>query len=54
MWKTCKNVILNNVEYLCKGISAKALSGSISEVALSVTKDANSVAICAYVAELMI
>ena len=28
---------MNNVDYLCKGMNAKALSGNISEVALSVT-----------------
>ena len=52
-----QNVILNNVDYLCKGINAKVLSGSISEVALSVTKKkkkVNPVAICASAAELMI
>ena len=50
-----QNVILNNVDYLCKGINDKVLSSNISEVALSVTiKDANAVAICACVAGLMI
>ena len=49
-----QNVILNNVDYLCKGIKAEVLRGNISEV-LSVTiKDANTVAICACVAKLMI
>ena len=32
-----QNVILNNVDYLCKGIKAKILGGNISEVVLSVT-----------------
>ena len=46
--------ILNNVDYLCKGINAKVLSGTISEVVLSVTiKHANAVVICSCVAELM-
>ena len=55
MWKTGKNVILNNVDYLCKGIKDEVLRGNILEVVLSVTiKDANTVAICACVAELMI
>ena len=50
-----QNVILNNVDYLCKGIKAEVLSGNISEVVLSVTiKDANTVAICTCVAGLMI
>ena len=50
-----QNVILNNVDYLCKGIKAEVLRGNISEVVLSVTiKNANTVAICACVAELMI
>ena len=50
-----QNVILNNVDYLFKGIKVKVLRGNISEVALSVTtKDANTVAICACVAGLMI
>ena len=50
-----QNVILNNVDYLYKGIKADVLSGNISEVVLGVTKrDANTVAICACVAELMI
>ena len=31
------NVILNNVDYLCKGIKAEVLRGNISEVVLSVT-----------------
>ena len=39
-----QNFILNNVDYLCKGIKAEALRGIISEVVLSVTiKDANTV-----------
>ena len=46
-----QNVILNNVDYLCKGIKAEVLSGNISEVLLSVT---TKVAICACVAGLMI
>ena len=50
-----QNVILNNVDYLCKGIKDEVLRGGILEVVLSVTiKDANAVAICACVAELMI
>ena len=50
-----QNVILNNVDYLWKGINAKVLSGNISEVVLSVTiKDENTVAICTCIAELMI
>ena len=50
-----QNLILNNVDYLCKGKKAKVLRGNISEVVLSVTiKDANTVAICAFVAVLMI
>ena len=50
-----QSVILNNVDYLCKGIKAEVLRGNISEVVLSLTiKDANSVAICACVAELVI
>ena len=45
---------MNNVDYLCKGINAKVLSGTISEVVLSVTiRYANAVAIYACVAELM-
>ena len=55
--KNGQNVILNNVDYLCMGIKAKVLRGNIyiSEVVLSVTiKDANTVAICACVAVLMI
>ena len=48
-------VVLNSVDYLCKGIKAEVLRGNISEVVLIVTiKDANTVAICACVAELMI
>ena len=50
-----KNVILNNVDYLCKRIIVDVLSDNISEVIPSVTiKDASAVAICACVAELMI
>ena len=51
-----QNVILKkNVYYLCKGIKAEVLRGNISEVALSLTiTDANTVAICACVAEVMI
>ena len=53
--ETRQNVILNNVDYLCKGIKDQVLRGNILEVVLSVTiKDANTVAICACVAELMI
>ena len=41
MWKTGKNVILNNVDYLWKTIDKAILSDNISEVAPSVTiKDA--------------
>ena len=55
MWENRQNVILNNVDYLCKGIKDEVLRGNILEVVLSVTiKDANAVAICACVAELMI
>ena len=32
-----QNVILNNVDYLCKGIKDEVLKGNISEVELSVT-----------------
>ena len=40
-----QNVILNNVNYLCKGIKAEVLRGNISEVVSSVTiKDTNTVA----------
>ena len=50
-----QNVILNNVDYLCKGIKAEVLRGNISEAVLSVTiKDAHTGAICACVAGLMI
>ena len=50
-----QNVILNNVDYLCKGIKAEGLGGNISEVVLSITiEDANTVAICVCIAELMI
>ena len=50
-----QNVILNNVDYLCKGIKAEGLSGNIPEVVLSVTiKDTNTVAICACEAELLV
>ena len=53
--KNRQNVILDNVDYLCKGIKDEVLRGSILEVVLSVTiKDANTVAIRACVAELMI
>ena len=53
--ETSQNVILNNVDYLCKGIKDEVLRGNILEVVLSVTiKDANTVATCACVAELMI
>ena len=54
MWKRSKNVILNNVDYLWKRINADVLSDNISELIPSVTiKDANAVAICACVADLM-
>ena len=50
-----QNVILNNGDYLCKGIKDRVLRGNILEVVLSVTiKDANTDAICTCVAELMI
>ena len=50
-----QNVILNTVDYLYKGIKDEVLRDNILEVVLSVTmKDANTVAICACVAELMI
>ena len=50
-----QNVILNNVDYLFKGIKAEVLRANISEVVLSVTrKDAETVTICACVAGLMI
>ena len=53
--KNGQNVILNNVDHLCKAINAKVLSGNISEVVLGVTiKDANVVAICACVTKLVI
>ena len=53
--KNRQNVILNNVDYLCKGINDKVLSGDISEVVLSVTMQyANAGAICACVAEMMV
>ena len=49
-----QNVILNNVDYLCKEIKAEVLRGNISEVVLCVIiKDAKTVAICACVAGLM-
>ena len=55
MWKTGKNVILNNVDYLWKTKDTTFLSDNISEVVLSATiKDANAVAICACVTEFMI
>ena len=42
-----QNIILKNVDYLCKAKKAKVLRGNISEVVLSVTiTDANTVAIC--------
>ena len=45
-----QNVILNIVDHLCKGIKAKVLKVTFSEVVLNVTiKDANTVAICACV-----
>ena len=50
-----QNVFLNNVDYLCKGIKDEVLRGNISEVVLSVIiKDANTLAICACVAGLMV
>ena len=46
-----QNVILNNVDYLCKGIKTEVLRGNVLEVVLSVTiKDTNTVAVCACVA----
>ena len=38
MWKTGKTFFFfkNNIDYFCKGINAKVLSGNISEVVLSV------------------
>ena len=35
-WNVENKVILNNADYLCKGINAKVLRGNISEVVLSV------------------
>ena len=50
-----QNAILNNVDYLCKGIKDGVLRGNILEVVLSVAiKDANTDVICACAAELMI
>ena len=50
-----QNVILTNVDYLCKGIKDEVLRSNILEVVLSVTiKGANTVAICTCVAELVI
>ena len=55
LFQNRQNVILINVDDLCMGKNAKALSGDISEVVLSVSiKDENTVAICVCVAELMI
>ena len=55
MGKTGKNVTLNNVDYLWKTIDTTILSDNISEVVPSATiKDANAVAICTCVAELMV
>ena len=45
---------MNNVDYLCKGINAEVLRGTISKVVLSIKmRYANAVAIYACVAELM-
>ena len=50
-----QNVILNNVDYLCKEINDKVLSGDISKVVLSATmKYGNAGVICACVAEVMV
>ena len=50
-----QNVILNNVDYLCKEIKDEVLRDNILEVVLGVTiKDANTVVICTCVVELMI
>ena len=49
-----QNFILNNVDYLCKGIKDEVLRGNILEVVLSVTIKDHTVAICACVPELMI
>ena len=49
MWKTGKNIILNNVDYLWKTINTAVSSVNILE---GVTiKDANTVSICACVAD---
>ena len=54
MWKTGKNVILNNVDHLWKRINADVLSDNISEVIPSVTiRDVHAAAICACIAELV-
>ena len=55
MWKTGKNVIFDNVDYLWKTKDTAILSDNILDVVPSVTiKDANAVAIYTCVAELMI
>ena len=58
LWLKCWKQAKCNFE-LCwlilQGVSAKVVSGNIPDVVLSVTiKDANAVAICACVTELMI
>ena len=50
-----QDVILNNVDYLCKRIIARILIGSFLEVVLSVTiRDANALANCACVDEVVV
>ena len=49
-----QNVILNNVDYLCKEIKAEVLRGNISDLHSVTIKNANTVGICTCVAELMI
>ena len=49
-----QNVILNNVDYLCKEIKAEVLRGNISDLHSVTIKNANTVGICACIAELMI
>ena len=54
MWKTSKNIILNNVDYFWKTINTAVLSDNISKVVSSEPIEyANAVAICPCVAELM-
>ena len=55
MWKTGKTSFWIMLIIIKVGIKDEVLRGNILEVVLSVTiKDANTVAICACVAELMI